>query len=126
MESAAKIVHKLTVQLQKIITFYMFIISSDFENTVKSIESSDHENSNTEMLGLTLLISEHEVDRILTLHKTIYNIEHDNVKSGCKVKFNDNERKFFNFLTSFDFGVSNLLVLQKDVKLEKKYQICEY
>lgn len=126
MESAAKIVHKLTVQLQKIITFYMFIISSDFENTVKSIESSDHENSNTEMLGLTLLISEHEVDRILTLYKTIYNIEHDNVKSGCKVKFNDNERKFFNFLTSFDFGVSNLLVLQKDVKLEKKYQICEY
>lgn len=126
MESAAKIVHKLTVQLQKIITFYMFIISSDFENTVKSIESSDHENSNIEMLAVTLLISEHEVDRILTLHKTIYNIEHDNVKSGCKVKFNDNERKFFNFLSSFDFGVSNLVVLQKDIKLEKRYQICEY
>lgn len=126
MESGAKIVHKLTVQLQKIITFYMFIISSDFENTVKSIESSDHENSNIEMLAVTLLISEHEVDRILTLHKTIYNIEHDNVKSGCKVKFNDNERKFFNFLSSFDFGVSNLVVLQKDIKLEKRYQICEY
>ncbi|XP_047351529.1 rab3 GTPase-activating protein non-catalytic subunit [Vespa velutina] len=123
MESAAKIVYKLTVQLQKIITFYMFIINTDLENTVKSIESSDHENSNTEMLVLTLLISEHEVDRILTLHKTIYNIEHDNVKSGCKVKFNDNERKFFNFLMCFDFGVSNLAVLQKDIKLEKKYQI---
>lgn len=126
MEPAAKIVYKLTMQLQKIITFYMFIISSDFDNTVQSVESSDHENSNTEMLALTLLISEHEVDRILTLHKTIYNIEHDNVKSGCKVKFNDNERKFFNFLACFDFSVSNLTVLQKDITLEKKYQICEY
>ncbi|XP_014614493.1 PREDICTED: rab3 GTPase-activating protein non-catalytic subunit [Polistes canadensis] len=123
MDSAAKVVHKLIVQLQKIIAFYIFINSSNLENTVKSVDSSDNEKSNTEILALTLLISEHEVDRILTLYKTINDIGNDNIRSESKVKFNDNERQFFNFLTCFDFGVSDLLVLQKDIKLEKKYQI---
>ncbi|KAI4480653.1 hypothetical protein M0804_010206 [Polistes exclamans] len=123
MDSAAKVVHKLIVQLQKIIAFYIFINSSNLENTVKSVDSSDNEKSNTEILALTLLISEHEVDRILTLYKTINDIGNDNIRSESKVKFNDNERQFFNFLTCFDFGASDLLVLQKDIKLEKKYQI---
>lgn len=123
MEPAAKVLHKLTIQLQHIITFYINI-TSDHENTVKSNELSSHENlPSSEMLASTLLISEREVDRILGLYKVIQNIEYDNVKSGCKVKFSDNERLFFTFLTCFNFNISDLIELQKDIKLEKKYQI---
>ncbi|KAL6256765.1 hypothetical protein P5V15_011702 [Pogonomyrmex californicus] len=119
-EPTAKMLRKLTTQLQQLITFYKYVkfrfdISSKYDITVNDMTSA-------KSLSLILLTSEREVNHVTKLAKMLNNFIDGNVSSETRVKFKD-ENVFFDFLSCFELGTSRLIGLRKDVKEENVYKI---
>lgn len=125
MDPTTKTLYQLTTQLQQIITFYKYIkaqfdIPSEY-NTVTADNIPSAKN-----LSSILLTSEREVHRIIKLAKTLSNFKDASISVETKVRFKEDEKVFFDFLSCFEFGVSKSIGLRKDLKEEKIYEICKY
>lgn len=115
----------MTTQLQEIINFYTYVKSQFHKSPCKyNIVSNDALIS--KKLSSILLTSEREVYHIMKLAKTLKVFENQNVIAETKVKFKEDGKAFFEFLSCFEFGTSKFINLRKDVKEEKLYEICKY
>lgn len=124
-EPTTRVLHQLTGQLQRMITFYKYVKSQ--LDTPPEYDIVTAGNAlNAKNLSSILLTTEREVHRIIKLTKMLSNIEDANVLTETKVKFNVDEKAFFDFLSCFDFGASKSIGLRKDLKEERIYEICMY
>lgn len=115
--------HQLTMQLRQIITFYKYVKAQLDIPPEYNIVTADNAPS-SKHLSLILLTSEREVHRIIKLAKMINSFKDTNVSTETKVKFKEDEKIFFNFLSCFEFGSSKSIGLRKDLKEEKINDIC--
>lgn len=114
----------MTIQLQQIITFYIYIKSQLDIPPEYNIVTGDNVPS-AKNLALILVTSEREVHRVIKLAKTLDSFKEANASAETKVKFKEDERMFFDFLSCFEFGSSRLIGLEKDLKEDKIYEICK-
>ncbi|EFN79470.1 Rab3 GTPase-activating protein non-catalytic subunit [Harpegnathos saltator] len=122
LEVTIKILHQLTTQLQRMITFYKYVKS--LLDTAPEYDIVTAGGApNVKNLSSTLLTSEREIYRIIKLAKTLNSFEDANVSTESKVKFKEDERAFFYFLSCFEFGDLKLISLRKDLKEEKIHEI---
>lgn len=123
-EPTAKILRQLTMQLQRIITFYKYVKSqldtSSSECDITTIDAA----TNAKNLSLILLTSEREVNCVIKLAKMLSNFVDGHVSAETKVKFKY-ENVFFDFLSCFELGTSRLVGLRRDVKEEDEREICK-
>lgn len=125
LELTAKMFHQLTTQLQRMITFYNYVKTQlDTAPEYDIVTASAAPNAKT--LSSTLLTSEREIHRIVKMAKTLNSFENTNVLAEAKVKFREDETAFFDFMSCFEFGVSKLIGLRKDLKEEKIQEIGMY
>lgn len=125
-EPTAKILHQLNGQLQRMITFYKYVKSQLDTPPEYDIVTAGNASS-AKNLATILSTTEREVHRIAKLARTLSGFENANVASTeAKVKFNEDEKAFFDFLSCFEFGTSRLIGLRKDLKEERLYEICKY
>lgn len=110
--------HQLTMQLQQIITFYKYVKAQLDIPPEYNIVTADNAPSSKHLSSI-LLTSEREVHRIIKLAKMINSFKDTNVSAETKVKFKEDEKIFFNFLSCFEFGSSKSIGLRKDLKEEK-------
>jgi len=115
----------LSTQLQKIITFYKYI-KAQFDIPSEYNAATADNIPSVKNLSSILLTSEREVHRIIKLAKTLSNFKDANVVVETKVRFKEDEKVFFDFLSCFEFGMSRSVGLRKDLKEEKICEICEY
>ncbi|XP_072760669.1 rab3 GTPase-activating protein non-catalytic subunit isoform X2 [Anoplolepis gracilipes] len=118
LEPTAKMLQQLTRQLQQIIIFYKYVKSQLDIPPEYNIVTADNAPS-PKYLSSILLTSEREVHRIIKLAKMINSFKDSNVSAETKVKFKEDEKMFFNFLSCFEFGTSKFIGLRKDLKEEK-------
>lgn len=122
LEVTAKVLHQLVTQLQRMITFYKYVKSQlDTAPEYDIVTASSAPNAKN--LSSTLFTTEREIHRIFKLAKTLNSFEDSNVSAESKVKFREDERAFFDFLSCFEFGASKLISLRKDLKEEKIHGI---
>lgn len=124
LELTTKMLRRLTMQLQRIITFYKYVESQLDLSPECNITRIDNATSAKD-LSLTLLTSEREVNRVIELAKMLNNFGDGDVSADTKVKFK-NENAFFDFLSCFELGTSRLIGLRKDVNEESVREICKY
>ncbi|CAK9800120.1 Rab3 GTPase-activating protein non-catalytic subunit [Anthophora plagiata] len=124
MEPTAKTLYLLATQLQQVIQFYKQI-KTQFDTSADSSSSiSDNDSDlNSKSLASSLLTSEKEVYRVLELFNKISSYECSDRTTECKVKFKEDERIFFDFLSCFELGTPGPIDIKKDIKPEKKYNI---
>ncbi|EZA61233.1 Rab3 GTPase-activating protein non-catalytic subunit [Ooceraea biroi] len=122
LEPYAKMLHQMTIELQQIITFYKYIKSQLDIPPEYDIVTADNVPS-AKNLASILLTSEREVHRVIKLAKTLDSFKEADASAETKVKFKEDGRVFFNFLSCFEFGSSRLIGLRKDLKEEKLYEI---
>jgi len=115
---------QMTMQLQQIITFYKYIKSRFDIPPEYDIVTADNVPS-AKNLASMLLTSEREIHRIIKVAKMLNNLKNTNLSTETKVKFKEDEKVFFDFLSCFEFGSSRLIGLRKDLKEEKIYEICK-
>nr|XP_012216087.1 PREDICTED: rab3 GTPase-activating protein non-catalytic subunit isoform X1 [Linepithema humile] len=121
LDPIAKTLYQLTMQLQQIITFYKYIKAQfDIPSEYNAVTADNIPSAKS--LSFLLLTSEREVHSIIKLAKTLSNFQDANVSIETKVRFKEDEKMFFDFLSCFEFGVSKSVGLRKDLKGEK---ICE-
>lgn len=122
LEVSAKMLHQLTTQLQRMITFYKYVKSQlDTAPEYDIVTASGAPNAKS--LSSTLFTSEREVHRIFKLAKTLNSFEDANASAETKVKFREDEKAFYDFLSCFEFGVSKLIGLRRDLKEEQIHEI---
>ncbi|XP_078049758.1 rab3 GTPase activating protein isoform X1 [Augochlora pura] len=121
MEPAEKTLNLLTTQLQQVIKFYKHI-QSHFDS-LEDHSLTNNDDISSEELASILLTSEVEVHRIYQLSDIINNLKCSSPRRETKVKFKENERIFLNFLSCFEFGLSGLVNVKKNIKPEKKLQV---
>jgi hypothetical protein len=124
LEPYTKILQQMTMQLQQIITFYKYIKSRFDIPPEYDIVAADNVPS-VKNLASILLTSEREIHRIIKVAKILNNFKNTNLSTETKVKFKEDEKVFFDFLSCFEFGSSRLIGLRKDLKEEKIYEICK-
>lgn len=112
------------MQLQQIILFYKYIKSQLDIPPEYNIVTADNAPS-PKCLSSILLTSEREVHRIIKLAKMINSFK-DNVSAETKVKFKEDEKMFFNFLSCFEFDTSRFIGLRKNLKKETMNDICKF
>ncbi|KAH0948530.1 hypothetical protein HN011_009005 [Eciton burchellii] len=122
LEPYTKILQQMTMQLQQIITFYKYIKSRFDIPPEYDIVAADNVPS-VKNLASILLTSEREIHRIIKVAKILNNFKNTNLSTETKVKFKEDEKVFFDFLSCFEFGSSRLIGLRKDLKEEKIYEI---
>lgn len=115
---------QLTMQLQRIITFYKYVESQLVDISSECDITTTDDTTNAKNLSFTLLTSEREVNRVSKLAKMLSNLKTGDISAETKVKFKD-ENAFFDFLSCFELGTSRLIGLRKDVKEENVYKICK-
>lgn len=123
-ELSAKMLCRLTMQLQRVIIFYKYVKSLFDLSPEYDITRVDNATGAKD-LSLTLLTSEREVNRVIKLARTLNNVRDGDVLAETKVKFKDDDA-FFYFLSCFELGTSRSIGLRKDVNEESVREICKY
>jgi len=124
LEPYTKTLQQMTMQLQQIITFYKYIKSQFDIPPEYDIVTADNMPS-AKNLASVLLTSEREIHRVIKMAKMLDNFKDANVSTETRVKFREDEKVFFDFLSCFEFDSSKLIGLRKDLKEEKIYEICK-
>ncbi|XP_014472926.1 PREDICTED: rab3 GTPase-activating protein non-catalytic subunit isoform X1 [Dinoponera quadriceps] len=122
LELTAKMLYQLTTQLQRMVTFYKYVKSQlDTAPEYDMVTAGGAPNARS--LSSILFTSEREIHRIMKLAKTLNSFEDANASTETKVKFQEDGKAFFDFLSCFEFGASRLIDLRKDLKEEKIHEI---
>ncbi|XP_012144641.2 rab3 GTPase activating protein [Megachile rotundata] len=126
MELTARTVYLLSSQLQQVIEFYKHIKLQSDTSALNQFSASDtHNELSNKDLALILLTSEKEVNRIFELFNSVISFKPLNIKTENKVKFKEDNKIFLDFLSCFEFGISGLIDMKKNIETEMKYQISQ-
>lgn len=124
LQSTGKTLYQTICQLKKVVEFYKYL-RIQFDQPPKYNTVAGDKIPDAKMLSSILFTFEREIVRILKLADTVKEIKQPEVRSKIKVSFKEDGRRFYDFLSCFQFGTAGIVNLKKELSLEKKCQTAE-
>lgn len=121
LQSTGKTLYQTICQLKKVVEFYKYL-RIQFDQPPKYNTVAGDKIPDAKMLSSILFTFEREIVRILKLADTVKEIKQPEVRSKIKVSFKEDGRRFYDFLSCFQFGTAGIVNLKKELSLEKKCQ----